>query len=155
MTPGSKNTPAPENDTLARHPETKAEWLAYGLLIGALVNATMTKQTLIDTIAMHEEGQAYGPPSDTPGSTAPTRSGASQTPESAPNTLTLPPLTAPDYRPREVHLDVRLTGDQAVAFTALRDALRDQPARLDCDRPVHNNADVARWLFEQIAKAVV
>jgi hypothetical protein len=59
------------------------------------------------------------------------------------------------YLEREMHLDVRLDPDASRAFRRLWRALDTQNARLTTGRHVgKSRADVVRWVFEQLARAM-
>lgn len=51
-----------------------------------------------------------------------------------------------------MHVDIMLGSLEASAFLKVRTALRSQQAKLKDGKPVFNNNDVLRWLFQQIAQ---
>jgi len=70
-------------------------------------------------------------------------------------TLALPPLAPPNlaaYRQR--HLDVQLSGPQAVAVRRLYDTLDAAGSRLANGKRVASSVDAVRWLLEQLGQAL-
>ena len=49
------------------------------------------------------------------------------------------------------HVEVRLSHDQAYALRSLWFGLQDAGVKLDNDKPITSNADVVRWLLEQMS----
>jgi len=50
------------------------------------------------------------------------------------------------------HVEVRLTHDQAYALRGLWYGLQAAGERLDGGKPIASNADVIRWLLEQVSR---
>lgn len=60
------------------------------------------------------------------------------------------PLGEPPHRFDQVHLEGWLRGEPANTFARLRQALRDKNAKTENGRPIVSNADVLRWVIEQL-----
>lgn len=54
---------------------------------------------------------------------------------------------------RRTHIDIMLGPDEAAVFASVKAALCQQAAKLNDGKPVHNNNDVLRWVFQQVLNA--
>jgi len=53
-----------------------------------------------------------------------------------------------------VHIDIQLGPKHAAALFALREAVRNRREVISGTRPCYNNADMVRWMLEQVSSAI-